>query len=86
MERANYVWNLSPLSGSAERDVNLTLPPFPAVTGCLSGLSSFIIILTDEWDFMSHMALVSCELMSLHTCENLLLFLFISLFKFEFQI
>lgn len=53
------------------------------MTGCLSGLSSFIIILTDEWDFMSHMALVSCELMSLHTCENLLLFLFISLFKFE---
>lgn len=32
---------------------------------------------------MSHMALVSCELMTLHTCENLLLFLFISLFIFE---
>lgn len=35
-------------------------PPLPAVTCCLSGLSSLVIILTDRWDVMTHLALVCC--------------------------
>lgn len=60
VERANYVRNLSPLSGCALTDVNLTRPPLPAVTWCLSGLSNSITILTDEGVGTTHAALVWC--------------------------
>lgn len=60
VERANYVWNLSPaLSGSyLDEECKFNLFAKPAGTRCLADLSNMIVILTDKCDVMTHMALV----------------------------